>query len=119
MPCHKQFVWAVVQSGAQTTATDYSFILLQPHPASEAAAAVVVASGAKTTVTIPRATADDDLTDGADTYVDSWTDEPVSPMTRVTTVHGQAPPPPLARQQTFGRVSSCPLCPLGQSRPAH
>lgn len=73
-----------------------------PHPASEAAAATVVASGAQTTIKLPRAIADDDLTDGADTYVDSWQDEPLSPE---TTVYGAAPPPPLARQQTFGRVS--------------
>lgn len=77
--------------------------VLQPHPASEAAAATVVASGAQTTIKLPRAIADDDLTDGADTYVDSWQDEPLSP---VTTVYGAAPPPPLARQQTFGRVSA-------------
>ena len=76
--------------------------VLQPHPASEAAAATVVASGAQTTIKVPRAIVDDDLTDGADTYVDSWQDEPLSP---VTTVYGAAPPPPLARQQTFGRVS--------------
>lgn len=79
--------------------------VLQPHPASEAAAATVVASGAQTTIKLPRAIADDDLTDGADTYVDSWQDEPLSPE---TTVYGAAPPPPLARQQTFGRVSA--LC---------
>ncbi len=77
--------------------------VLQPHPASEAAAATVVASGAQTTIKLPRAIVDDDLTDGADTYVDSWQDEPLSP---VTTVYGAAPPPPLARQQTFGRVSA-------------
>ena len=105
--------------GARPTVTDHSFVLLQPHPASEAAAAVVVASGAKTTVAMPRAKGHDDLTDGADTYVDSWTNEPVFPTTRVTMVHGQAPPRPLARQQTFGRVSSCPLYPLVQSHPAH
>ncbi len=79
--------------------------VLQPHPASEAAAATVVASGAQTTIKVPRAIVDDDLTDGADTYVDSWQDEPLSPA---TTVYGAAPPPPLARQQTFGRVSA--LC---------
>jgi hypothetical protein len=79
--------------------------VLQPHPASEAAAATVVASGAQTTIKVPRAIVDDDLTDGADTYVDSWQDEPLSP---VTTVYGAAPPPPLARQQTFGRVGA--LC---------
>ena len=79
--------------------------VLQPHPASEAAAATVVASGAQTTIKVPRAIVDDDMTDGADTYVDSWQDEPLSP---VTTVYGAAPPPPLARQQTFGRVSA--LC---------
>lgn len=73
-----------------------------PHPASKAAAATVVASGAQTTITVPRSIADDDLTDGADTYVDSWHDEPISPVTHV---YGEAPPPTLARQHTFGRVS--------------
>ncbi len=63
----------------------------------------MVASGAQTTISLPRTITDDDLTDGAETYVDSWHEEPMSP---VTTVYGEAPPPTLARQHTFGRVRS-------------
>lgn len=73
---------------------------LQPHPASDQAAASVVASGAQTTIQLPRVQFPDDDTDGAlHTYVDSWNDEPMTP---VTTVYGEAPG--LVRQQTFGRV---------------
>ena len=45
-----------------------------------------MASGAQTMITLPRSiTDDDDLTGGADTYVDSWHDEPVSPVTTPNT----------------------------------
>ena len=80
---------------------------LQPHPASDQAAASVVASGAQTTIQLPRVQFPDDDTDGAShTYVDSWTDEPSAP---VTTVYGE--PPTLVRQQTFGRVRSAETLP--------
>ena len=74
---------------------------LQPHPASDQAAASVVASGAQTTIQLPRVhfPDDDSAYNAPQTYADDWHDEPLSP---VTTVYGE--PPTLARQQTFGRV---------------
>lgn len=80
------------------------FLLLQPHPASDQAAASVVASGAQTTIQLPRVHfPDDGAQDVTHTYGDDWHDEPLSP---VTTVYGEPPPPTLARQQTFGRVGA-------------
>ena len=62
-----------------------------------------MASGAQTTIQLPRVRfPDDGAQDATQTYADGWQDEPLSP---VTTVYGEAPPPTLARQQTFGRVS--------------
>ena len=85
-----------------TSYTFNSIFCLQPHPASDQAAASVVASGAQTTIQLPRVHFPDD---GAqDATGDSWHDEPLTP---VTTVYGEPPPPTLARQQTFGRVGLC------------
>lgn len=82
--------------------TFISIFCLQPHPASDQAAASVVASGAQTTIQLPRVHfPDDGAQDASQTYGGSWHDEPLSP---VTTVYGEPPPPTLVRQQTFGRV---------------
>ncbi|KAL3145110.1 hypothetical protein ABBQ38_001719 [Trebouxia sp. C0009 RCD-2024] len=72
-----------------------------PHPASDQAAASVMASGVQTTIQLPRVHFPDDGPDGmAHTNGAGWHDEPLTP---VTTVYGQ--PPTLARQQTFGPVT--------------
>lgn len=61
-----------------------------------------MASGVQTTIQLPRVHFPDDGPDGmAHTNGAGWHDEPLTP---VTTVYGQ--PPTLARQQTFGPVSS-------------